>query len=698
MSNNITGTNARNPSGDGKTWLIDLLTAGVTGSGYGPASGITNVTLKMTIPGVVATACAQASATISGSVLAITTLAAVPSSTLVSSVTFSIGSGSNLTDGSANTAQGQTDVAATNGSTVAAQYFALSNAAYLLSGQWQDASQASHNAKQLVGNDSTVDVQITGTGCALVGSTNGQAAVSVDGAAFATLYNSSFAWVAMPAAEGLSDAAHTVRLRGGNSFSLDRDLGLIVYGAAPAVAQRTDMAAQTTLAGAAFAAVGRCEGGIASGSNAGYTARYATSYNDGGIRFRASAAAIHLWAYSGNCKWRLYRRVAGVWVSLSLTSDGNTGKWGWLSLATGLDTGESEFLIRGVNGAQGYQANALMLVGGAGLSATPVSAYPSAICFYGDSIPKDDATGDSTDGFVSKVCFRLDRLPINRGWGGSTVKQFAGGAPNAPATTTLAGEARTAVPIADAAAQLVMLYGSNDMAQQGGAETAADYQISETNTLGQLKVGLPSAKKYILGLLPRVGFTLASWNAAVQAAVTATADPNSRYVDTTGWITTADTSDGIHPTAVGYDKIVNRLLPLLADAWGMITGPTTGTPGVATSPYTVTLASGATFTGDQTVTLSVANGTITATAAGGSVSANGTGTVTVTPAAGATSFTYTRTPATAGSDPTVATNGQGWAAPAPAAFTATAAASANRRPALPDLVLEPAFFLLPVRP
>ena len=680
-SANITAVNGRNPSGDGKTWLFDLLTGGVTGSGYGPSTGVTNVTLKMTIPGVVATACAQASATISGSVLTVTTLAAVPSSALVSSVTFSIGSGSNLTDGSANTAQGQTDVAVTNGSTVAAQYFALNNAAYALSGLFQDASQASHNTKQQVGADSSVDVAFTGTGCAAMMSLNGTQGSSVDGGAYGSLYNSSFAWVLAPVASGLSDALHTLAVRGGNSFGIDRDVGLIVYGAAPAVSFRADYGISYRLNTTPFTTYGRAEGWAITGA-AGYTNCRETSYYDCGIRIRRKCSWIKIWANKYGSKYRVWRN--GVVVGAAV-ADANDTRWGYVTVASGLDSStEAEYEIRQVYGPQGTRVWDVM-TDDPGLPSAAVSALPATIGFYGNSLTAAVTNGDSSGGFASKVCKALGRSVYNRGLPGSTVKHFASGA---AATTTGAGETRTAdiTTLSPAPSKVVNEYGSNDMAQQGAGETAADLQASYQSMLVAQRAGLPSAKIYCLGIFPRQSFNLSTWNAAVQAAVAAVADANIVFVPTTNWITLSDTVDQIHPsdtTGGGNDKIANRLLSLLADAWGTITGPTTGTPGVATSAYTVTLASGATFTGDQTVTLSVANGTITATAVGGSVSGNGTGSVTVTPAAGATSFTFTRTPATGGSDPTVATNGQGWADPGPAAFTATAAGSAYRTRNIP---------------
>jgi hypothetical protein len=112
-------------------------------------------------------------------------------------------------------------------------------------------------------------------------------------------------------------------------------------------------------------------------------------------------------------------------------------------------------------------------------------------------------------------------------------------------------------------------------------------------------------------------------------------------------------TDKIHLTGLGYavvkDHQYNCVIPQLATA-----GVTFGVAGDGT--ITATIATGATFTGFQTVTLAADAGTLTATAAGGTISGNGTATVTVTPVKGATTFaaipseTATVTP----------TNGQQW--------------------------------------
>ncbi|MDQ3813390.1 MAG: GDSL-type esterase/lipase family protein [Armatimonadota bacterium] len=54
--------------------------------------------------------------------------------------------------------------------------------------------------------------------------------------------------------------------------------------------------------------------------------------------------------------------------------------------------------------------------------------------------------------------------------------------------------------------------------------------------------------------------------AATQAAAKAGNDAGDNkvyFIDTSGWITRADTNDGVHPTVAGHQKIADKLAPLL---------------------------------------------------------------------------------------------------------------------------------------
>jgi flagellar hook protein FlgE len=103
-----------------------------------------------------------------------------------------------------------------------------------------------------------------------------------------------------------------------------------------------------------------------------------------------------------------------------------------------------------------------------------------------------------------------------------------------------------------------------------------------------------------------------------------------------------DFADGsTHPTTSGYIKYANRLSPLLSSSGFVVDGPQSGEILKETENYTLTLARGATFAGDQTITISVRTGTISATAS--TVINNASSNVQITPANGTTGFTFTYT-------------------------------------------------------
>lgn len=99
-----------------------------------------------------------------------------------------------------------------------------------------------------------------------------------------------------------------------------------------------------------------------------------------------------------------------------------------------------------------------------------------------------------------------------------------------------------------------------------------------------------------------------------------------------------------------------------------VSGPAGGAHGSASAPFTVAVETGASFTGDQSITISdgSAGGTFTP-----SIGPPGAGLVTVTPADTATSFTFTYTPASAGAKTLSFGDGQQWSDPAAIIYTAT---------------------------
>ncbi|ONI74611.1 G-D-S-L family lipolytic protein [Kribbella sp. ALI-6-A] len=55
----------------------------------------------------------------------------------------------------------------------------------------------------------------------------------------------------------------------------------------------------------------------------------------------------------------------------------------------------------------------------------------------------------------------------------------------------------------------------------------------------------------------------------IEAGVKSLDDNSVHYVPTTGWITEADCTDGLHPSITGHQKIADRLVPILQELTGL---------------------------------------------------------------------------------------------------------------------------------
>lgn len=114
--------------------------------------------------------------------------------------------------------------------------------------------------------------------------------------------------------------------------------------------------------------------------------------------------------------------------------------------------------------------------------------------------------------------------------------------------------------------------------------------------------------------------------------------------------------DGVHPSDTTSGGMANHVNPFEADTGYTVTNGGT---------LTVTICTGATFTGNQSIRHTASTGTLSVTAAGGTIANNNTGTVTVTPAAGTTS--YTIAPSTTMT--VTHTNAQGYGNPAATVYS-----------------------------
>lgn len=218
-------------------------------------------------------------------------------------------------------------------------------------------------------------------------------------------------------------------------------------------------------------------------------------------------------------------------------------------------------------------------------------------------------------------------------------------------------------------------YGYNDEADMGTLGDAAYIAlVAATNAMyDNLRTQIGSGKPiYSYAPFVAVGGDATKRNLVISAKQAALAGrANFYWVGTDGWITvsTAFMPDSVHQNVAGAAQLANRRTPIWSTTAITISGPSHGAVGSPSSAFTATLANGATFCGDQVVTLTVSGATLTATAAGGSVTGNGTGTVVVTPAAAQTAFTFTCTPASSGSKTLTPTSGQDqWTMPTPSTY------------------------------
>lgn len=481
--------------------------------------------------------------------------------------------------------------------------FDWNNAGLAYGGERVDGTYVSVLGSKWNGRGTEVRFTATGTDCSMpyLATADLSVSVQVDGGSVTTptlVHNTTWqtGGSALSLFSGLSDTAHTVVVKllaaGQTQFYTQQTGFVTVTGASPALALPTGYSnAQTRLSASGVTNYVQLEGGQWTTSNQqSYTTNwYTAAWTDGGIRFKATITDLSVWAYGDGMRFRLY--VDGV-LSGSTTTVASDSTWNWRTVGSGLDgANEHEYIIQFVKTGSGgaVYAYSLMTLGGTGINTATLAARDKW-AFYGDSITACSNASlspqESWQGYAYKLSVIHNVQCANRGVGSSTVHQFASGI--APFTTQ-AGEATTRVTdITNASPPpkaVVILYGTNDLAQIAGAETTTQFQTSYTQMLTRLIAGLPGATVlYCLGILNRTGFTQSDidpWNAAIQASITAAsgtagsdavANGHLRYISMNGVLTPAsDEGDGLHPNNGGYDKIVTAfesgILIVLAPAY-----------------------------------------------------------------------------------------------------------------------------------
>lgn len=215
------------------------------------------------------------------------------------------------------------------------------------------------------------------------------------------------------------------------------------------------------------------------------------------------------------------------------------------------------------------------MVGGSGILGTAPTPRP-ALAAFGDSITAVIANNDSTGGYLSRLCHANGNLSENRGISGTLVTGSSANQGGVTRTADITG----AIP---APSKVFVLYGTNDINAGvviGAVGAAGSFTDSYKNMVSSLVGGLPAAKIYCIGILPRTSQTpnsIATYNAGIQSAITAVSNANVSYIDPTGWglmqnngsssnYTDPNSNfiDGLHPNGKGYAIMQTRLQSLFA--------------------------------------------------------------------------------------------------------------------------------------
>lgn len=479
----------------------------------------------------------------------------------------------NLTDSTAtpNTLPSFTNTAVQNLAGQTSLDVAISNAnIFYYADTVSTLTYVGHAVTYINSTDAYLTFKFTGTGLGIQASIQDATidfAYSIDGGAFVTPTVSTNRIPKQLIVSGLTDTQHTIQISQiGAGIRWDTAAAFTIYGSSPAVAPFVDpgQVYKVSTLGSSLLADGNFTRTLNSGWN---VAQASTSYQQV-LRFRATCTRIDVFSYhSLSFALSIDRGTPGAVVTTPATFP---GFWGWSTLATGLDgSTEHEYTLITTSFPTYVQAFRVQ----SGETINTSITYPNRDMwgFYGDSITAGIGLGGNYAlGFASLLGLSRDVAVFNSGVSGSTVKQFGSG--SAPVTTQ-AGQARTTAitGVTPTIKKLFILYGTNDMGQAGGTETASDLQTAYTSMLTTIQGALPTIPIYVTGILPRLGYTAATvltWNTATQNAIAAAPTPaNITYLDSATWQLngasgtdyTTNYFDGLHPNAAGNLIMKNEM-------------------------------------------------------------------------------------------------------------------------------------------
>lgn len=432
---------------------------------------------------------------------------------------------------------------------------------------------------QVVNTDTYVILEFTGTDLTISSFQNAAINWSLDGGATFTSVSPAstgkFSRWAPAGLQGLSDAAHTVILRGGQWW-LDLSHSFTVYGSSPAVAIPAAYNGTWHGCGAnpSYMTVDRAGTRFTGGTSTGQVYWTPVSTRTGwghALRFRAKVKEIKVFAYMNNNKYAL--SVDGGTIGTAVVMGSNS--WFGFAAFSGLDdTAYHEYRVWGVLGAFPNFAGVLALSDtGGGIDTTPLTDLP-LLAVEGDSISSTMQSGTSNFSLIWSVQL-ANQLRVGLA---STATASTGWIYTTGSST---GQTRASEIVGFAPDVVLTFLGVNDLIHTDTTgTTAADYQAAITNAMSTYTTGLPSAKIIVVGPYD-VASTVydanyASFLAAQQAAVAANGSANITSADAHDWINgttynsstnpTGDLYDGLHIMPDREYKVANGMAPLVTAA------------------------------------------------------------------------------------------------------------------------------------
>lgn len=489
----------------------------------------------------------------------------------------------------------------------------------IYSGHWTDASVAGGWAKQSPNQYATIDFAAFGTALDIMACVRAGASitvnVSVDLGAFAamalpTITNT---YQKLNVFNGLTDSLHSVTIRvfGSNSGQWCLNFANAFFTTSPsgqgAITNSALFPAGINIYNVAdlFGLQG-IEGNwwelraITFGFGYGQPSCIEGFNEDEVVRFRGNPTAIRVFVFDNGASFTVYQDGVRVGAVVKATA-ANTNPpitanfMGWVQLVSGLDGAAHDYQIVGCAADTPIIAQ-IMTVGGS-IDFTNVYARRGVMGFVGDSITQaTTTTPDSTTGWAYKLSQLKNYACQNGGTGSTYMMTSTANASLLPGANAFYTDAIVWNMHSSNLSYLFYLIGFNDI-NSATPPQLETFLAAYTAMLisGRRAVG-PTCQMIVMGILPTNSANAipnrTKYNNMIQAAVAALADANCIYFSTdllwgTGGLPptsgqiTSNTSDGIHPTAAGYDALVSYITANLSiPTW---TAPT-GTAGLLLNP------------------------------------------------------------------------------------------------------------------